>query len=184
MRMRFVVMVMLLPALMWEGSECRSSCRLTNISITVESEECGSCITIDTTACAGLCKTQNQVYDVRILDGKVYINPHSTLSLCLIPVTKITHQDSLPVEINFLRKNTLHVSHQNPSHLRPTGKGFFEASPPTQPNRKDNLTVMEPGIIKRGKGGTLRFRCAPSHSVQLCCSGRHKLSEGVRGDLC
>ncbi|KTG37936.1 hypothetical protein cypCar_00014567, partial [Cyprinus carpio] len=68
---------------------------------------------------------QNQVYDVRILDGKVYINPHSTLSLCLIPVTKITHQ------------------------------GFFEASPPTQPNRKDNLTVVEPGIIKRGKGGTL-----------------------------
>ncbi|XP_073693183.1 follitropin subunit beta [Garra rufa] len=62
MRMRFVVMVMLLPALMRAGSECRSSCRLTNISITVESEECGSCITIDTTACAGLCKTQDRVY--------------------------------------------------------------------------------------------------------------------------
>ncbi|XP_016427163.1 gonadotropin subunit beta-1-like [Sinocyclocheilus rhinocerous] len=62
MRMHFVVMVMLLPALMRAGSECRSSCRLTNISITVESEECGSCFTIDTTACAGLCKTQESVY--------------------------------------------------------------------------------------------------------------------------
>lgn len=30
-----------------------------------------------------------------------------------------------------------------------------EASPPAQPNRKDNLTVVEPGKIKRGKGGTL-----------------------------
>ncbi|XP_048039308.1 follitropin subunit beta [Megalobrama amblycephala] len=62
MRMRFVVMVMLLPALMRAGSECRSSCRLTNISITMESEECGSCITIDTTACAGFCTTQDRVY--------------------------------------------------------------------------------------------------------------------------
>ncbi|KAA0723339.1 Gonadotropin subunit beta-1 [Triplophysa tibetana] len=62
MRMHFVVMVMLLPVLMRAVSEGRSSCRLTNISITVESEECGSCITIDTTACAGLCKTQERVY--------------------------------------------------------------------------------------------------------------------------
>ncbi|XP_057195351.1 follitropin subunit beta [Triplophysa rosa] len=62
MRMHFVVMVMLLPVLMRAVSESRSSCRLTNISITVENEECGSCITIDTTACAGLCKTLERVY--------------------------------------------------------------------------------------------------------------------------
>uniref|UniRef100_A0A8C1PDL0 Uncharacterized protein n=1 Tax=Cyprinus carpio TaxID=7962 RepID=A0A8C1PDL0_CYPCA len=42
---------------------------------------------------------------------------------------------------------------------------FFEASPPTQPNRKDNLTVMEPGIIKRGKGGTLASRVALLQSL-------------------
>uniref|UniRef100_A0A8C1BBR7 Uncharacterized protein n=1 Tax=Cyprinus carpio carpio TaxID=630221 RepID=A0A8C1BBR7_CYPCA len=42
---------------------------------------------------------------------------------------------------------------------------FFEASPPTQPNRKDNLTVVEPGIIKRGKGGTLASRVALLQSL-------------------
>lgn len=30
-----------------------------------------------------------------------------------------------------------------------------EANPPAHPYRKDNLTVVEPGKIKRGKGGTL-----------------------------
>ncbi|XP_051558987.1 gonadotropin subunit beta-1-like isoform X2 [Myxocyprinus asiaticus] len=69
MRMRFVVMVMLLPVLMRAGSEYSSSCRLTNISITVESEECGSCITIDTTACAGLCITQERVYRSPLLQS-------------------------------------------------------------------------------------------------------------------
>lgn len=29
-----------------------------------------------------------------------------------------------------------------------------ECAPPAQPNRKDSLTVVEPGKIKRGKGGT------------------------------
>lgn len=38
-----------------------------------------------------------------------------------------------------------------------------EAIPPAHPKRKDNLTVVDPGKIKRGKGGTLvnfvPFRC-------------------------
>lgn len=29
-----------------------------------------------------------------------------------------------------------------------------ECAPPAQPSRIDNLTVVEPGKIKRGKGGT------------------------------
>ncbi|XP_073762459.1 follitropin subunit beta isoform X2 [Danio rerio] len=62
MRMRVLVLALLLPVLMSAESECRCSCRLTNISITVESEECGSCVTIDTTACAGLCWTMDRVY--------------------------------------------------------------------------------------------------------------------------
>ncbi|KAF5897747.1 follicle stimulating hormone beta subunit, partial [Clarias magur] len=51
-------MVLLLPMLVWAGSDCKTRCHLTSISITVESDECGSCITINTTACAGLCQTQ------------------------------------------------------------------------------------------------------------------------------
>ncbi|KAM9493972.1 follitropin subunit beta [Clarias gariepinus] len=60
--MRGVAMVLLLPMLVWAGSECKTRCRLTSISITVESDECGSCITINTTACAGLCQTQERAY--------------------------------------------------------------------------------------------------------------------------
>lgn len=29
-----------------------------------------------------------------------------------------------------------------------------QATPPAQPSRKDTLTVLQPGKIKRGKGGT------------------------------
>ncbi|TRY56639.1 hypothetical protein DNTS_011046 [Danionella cerebrum] len=61
-RMHVVAMVLLLPAVMSLEKGWRSSCGLTNISITVESEECGSCITIETTACAGGCWTEDQVY--------------------------------------------------------------------------------------------------------------------------
>ncbi|KAK2819840.1 hypothetical protein Q7C36_021486 [Tachysurus vachellii] len=57
-----VTMVLLLPMLVWAGTECQAHCFLTNISFTVESDECSSCITINTTACAGLCKTQQRAY--------------------------------------------------------------------------------------------------------------------------
>ncbi|RXN05130.1 hypothetical protein ROHU_012773 [Labeo rohita] len=40
-----------------------------------------------------------------------------------------------------------------------------ETSPPAQPNRKDSLTIVEPGKIKRGKGGTLASRIALLHSL-------------------
>ncbi|XP_043101418.1 uncharacterized protein HI_0077-like isoform X2 [Puntigrus tetrazona] len=125
---------------------------------------------------------QNQVYDVHVLDGKVYINTQSTLSLCPIPTTKITHQDSLPVEITS-SENTLCIwatrilhtpdpqekvsltkmvqENWDSGKITETG----EASPPVQPNRKDNLTVVEPGKIKRGKGGTLASRIALLHSL-------------------
>ncbi|XP_051991027.1 uncharacterized protein HI_0077 isoform X4 [Xyrauchen texanus] len=126
---------------------------------------------------------QNQVYDVRVLDGKVYINTQSTLSLCPIPVAKITHQDNLPMEVISASENTLCM--WATKILRtpdPQEKVFLtrmvqekwnsgaiteigEASPPVQPSRKDNLTVMEPGKIKRGKGGTLASRIALLHSL-------------------
>uniref|UniRef100_A0A673K3D0 Si:ch73-314g15.3 n=1 Tax=Sinocyclocheilus rhinocerous TaxID=307959 RepID=A0A673K3D0_9TELE len=121
---------------------------------------------------------QNQVYDVRVLDGNVYINTQSMLSLCPIPVTKITHQDSLPVEINS-SENTLclwatKILHTSDPQEKVSltkivqenwNSGEITDSPPAQPNRKDNLTVVEPGKIKRGKGGTLVSRIALLHSL-------------------
>lgn len=38
-------------------------------------------------------------------------------------------------------------------------------SPPDQPKRKTNLTVLDPAKIKRGKGGTLESRVALLHSL-------------------
>lgn len=58
--MQAVTMVLLFPMLVWAGSECKARCRLTNIPIIVRNDECGSSITINTTACAGLCQTQVQ----------------------------------------------------------------------------------------------------------------------------
>ncbi|KAK3509689.1 hypothetical protein QTP70_008436 [Hemibagrus guttatus] len=60
--MHRVAMMLLLPMLVWAGTERKARCRLTNITITVESDECGSCITINTMACAGLCQTQERAY--------------------------------------------------------------------------------------------------------------------------
>ncbi|XP_051558799.1 uncharacterized protein HI_0077 isoform X2 [Myxocyprinus asiaticus] len=126
---------------------------------------------------------QNQVYDVRVLDGKVHINTQSTLSLCPIPVAKITHQENLPMEINSASENTLCMwatkilrtpdPQEKVSLTRMVQEKWNigtiteigEASPPTQPSRKDNLTVLEPGKIKRGKGGTLASRIALLHSL-------------------
>ncbi|XP_030048596.1 uncharacterized protein LOC115462752 [Microcaecilia unicolor] len=39
------------------------------------------------------------------------------------------------------------------------------ANPPAQPSRKAELTVLHPGRIKRGKGGTLASRIALLHSL-------------------
>ncbi|KAM8818140.1 follitropin subunit beta [Rhynchonycteris naso] len=41
---------------------CCNSCELTNITITVEKEECGFCLSINTTWCAGYCYTRDLVY--------------------------------------------------------------------------------------------------------------------------
>uniref|UniRef100_A0AAY4BUN9 CTCK domain-containing protein n=2 Tax=Denticeps clupeoides TaxID=299321 RepID=A0AAY4BUN9_9TELE len=50
-------------SLSWATPDCRHGCRLTNISIMVEDEECGSYTSIQSTACAGFCKTKEPVYE-------------------------------------------------------------------------------------------------------------------------
>ncbi|XP_007246969.3 uncharacterized protein HI_0077 [Astyanax mexicanus] len=128
---------------------------------------------------------QNQVYDVRVVDGKVYINTQSNLSRYPVPVTKTAKTDaSLPGEINSASsENTLCfwatkiLCTPDPQekvkltkevqHWWDTGKitEIGECAPPAQPSRIDKLTVVQPGKIKRGKGGTQASRIALLHSL-------------------
>ncbi|KAB5525897.1 hypothetical protein PHYPO_G00145520 [Pangasianodon hypophthalmus] len=128
---------------------------------------------------------QNQVYDVRIVDGKLYINTQSSLSLYPVPVTKKATRDALlPTETKLdSSENTLCFWARKilctPDPLEKvaltkkvqswwdTGEitEIGECAPPAQPSRIDSLTVVEPGKIKRGKGGTQASRIALLHSL-------------------
>ncbi|XP_036440087.1 uncharacterized protein HI_0077 isoform X1 [Colossoma macropomum] len=128
---------------------------------------------------------QNQVYDVRVVDGNVYINTQSTLSRYPVPVTKTAKTDVLsPVEIKSASsENTLCfwatkilctpdpeekvALTKDVQRWWDTGKitEIGECAPPDQPSRMDSLTVVEPGKIKRGKGGTQASRIALLHSL-------------------
>ncbi|XP_030622513.1 uncharacterized protein LOC115805944 [Chanos chanos] len=128
---------------------------------------------------------QNQVYDVRVVDDMVYINTQSSLSLSPIPSTNTAPQENLlPVEVaSNPSENTLCfwatkvLCTADPKEKVALTKEIQEwwnsgkitevgeATPPAQPSRKDNLTVLEPGKIKRGKGGTQASRIALLHSL-------------------
>ncbi|KAJ8340332.1 hypothetical protein SKAU_G00349650 [Synaphobranchus kaupii] len=128
---------------------------------------------------------QNQVYEVRVVQGNIYINTQNALSLCPIPendmvsfgrllpddVKSTPPEDSLcfwatkilltpdPNEKVALTQEVL--QRWNSGKITDVG----QASPPAQPSRKGSLTVLEPGKIKRGKGGTLASRIALLHSL-------------------
>ncbi|XP_076854768.1 uncharacterized protein HI_0077 [Brachyhypopomus gauderio] len=128
---------------------------------------------------------QNQVYDVRVVDGKIFINTQNTLTLYPIPEKKGASSDtSLPQEIKSTSsENTLCywatkilgtpdpqekvVLTKQVQAWWDTGKitEIGECVPPAQPSRTDALTVVEPGRIKRGKGGTQASRIALLHSL-------------------
>ncbi|XP_062405735.1 uncharacterized protein si:ch73-314g15.3 [Sardina pilchardus] len=128
---------------------------------------------------------QNQVYNVKVVQGKVYVNSQNELSqspfpeantivvdqLCIANGNKQSSENSLcywatkilctpdPEEKVTL---TLEVQRKWNSGEIPDVGG---ATPPAQPSRKENLTVLQPGKIKRGKGGTLASRVALLHSL-------------------
>ncbi|XP_053348320.1 uncharacterized protein HI_0077 [Clarias gariepinus] len=128
---------------------------------------------------------QNQVYSVRVVDEKLYINTPSQLSLYPVPVGKKTKQDALlPMETKLdssentlcfwatkilstpdpLEKVALTKQVQSLWDTREITE-IGECAPPAQPSRIDSLTVVEPGKIKRGKGGTQASRIALLHSM-------------------
>lgn len=127
---------------------------------------------------------QNQVYEVKVVEAKVYVNTQNSLSLTPIPVANISTGKLLPEDnVPPLSQNTLcfwatkilctpdpkeKVSLTLEVQERWISGEITEvgtATPPSQPSRKDSLTVLEPGKIKRGKGGTQASRIALLHSL-------------------
>ncbi|KAI5626218.1 hypothetical protein C0J50_14208 [Silurus asotus] len=128
---------------------------------------------------------QNQVYDVREVDGKLYINTQSSLSLYPVSGAKKANRDAtLPTEPKLeSSENTLCFwatkilctpDPQEKVALTKQVQSWWdtgeiteigECAPPAQPSRIDSLTVVEPGKIKRGKGGTQASRIALLHSL-------------------
>ncbi|KAG7468141.1 hypothetical protein MATL_G00139600 [Megalops atlanticus] len=128
---------------------------------------------------------QNQIYEVRVVQDNVYINTQNALSLCPIPeintvslgkesledVKSTSTEDTLcywatkilctpdPKDKVMLTQEVL--ERWNSGKITEVG----QAAPPAQPSRKDSLTVLEPGKIKRGKGGTQASRIALLHSL-------------------
>ncbi|XP_064422026.1 uncharacterized protein SI:CH73-314G15.3 isoform X2 [Latimeria chalumnae] len=128
---------------------------------------------------------QNQVYDVQVCNGKVYVQVQSLLSL-----TPIKEVDALQCGKLTLTNVPLSSSETtlcywaakilcmpDPEEKVRTTREVQEwwnsgkiteigqAEAPACPRRKENLTVLEPGRIKRGKGGTLASRIALLHSL-------------------
>ena len=129
---------------------------------------------------------RTNTYEVRVVDGRVYVNIEIQLSLSK-PSESTESSTRLCVSaggnkiaaadetITGWARNILNTP-QPDEKVRLTkdyverwrsGKpvDFGEVEMPTQPQRKENLTILEPGKIKRGRGGTLNSRIAILHSL-------------------
>ncbi|XP_063781689.1 uncharacterized protein HI_0077-like isoform X1 [Pseudophryne corroboree] len=129
---------------------------------------------------------QNQVYDVKLCEGKVYIMAQNALSLTPWKETQcklsgdtestestqvIDDESSLTYWANKIlctpnpeeKAKLTHQVQELWKSWKVTELGQVE--PPAQPSRKESLTIVQPGRIKRGKGGTLASRIALLHSL-------------------
>lgn len=129
---------------------------------------------------------QNEVYEVKVCEGKVYIQTQSALSLTPWKKTPAKQPDSVGAaersqgidhkcSLTYWASKILctpdpeekaKLTHQvqelwNSEKITEIG----DTGPPVQPSRKENLTIVQPGRIKRGKGGTLASRIALLHSL-------------------
>ncbi|XP_069481202.1 uncharacterized protein HI_0077-like isoform X2 [Ambystoma mexicanum] len=137
----------------------------------------------DGTSSSGL---QNQVYEVKVCEGKVYVQTQNALSR--IPTKE---DEIMPCGVHVTVENSKCSNSENTlsfwaakilctpdpeekanltHHIRDlwnTGQitEVGQVHPPAQPSRKSNLRIVEPGRIKRGKGGTLASRIALLHSL-------------------
>ncbi|KAL1007519.1 hypothetical protein UPYG_G00087860 [Umbra pygmaea] len=129
---------------------------------------------------------QNQIYGIRVVQDMIYVKTQNKLSLSPITETntsngsgKMTATDceSSPSEdtLCFWAKKILCTSDPKEKvsltlevQKRWDGGEISEVgqtTPPVQPSRMENLTVLQPGKVKRGKGGTQASRIALLHSL-------------------
>uniref|UniRef100_A0A6I8R635 Rieske domain-containing protein n=1 Tax=Xenopus tropicalis TaxID=8364 RepID=A0A6I8R635_XENTR len=129
---------------------------------------------------------QNQVYEVKVYEGKVYIQTQNALSLtpwketpCTVSVNSepaaISQGSDAESTLSYWACKILSTADpqekvkltQHVQTLWESGKisEIGQMEPPAQPQRKENLIIVQPGRIKRGKGGTLSSRIALLHSM-------------------
>ncbi|KAG9489043.1 hypothetical protein GDO78_005183 [Eleutherodactylus coqui] len=130
---------------------------------------------------------QNQVYEVKVCEGKVYIQTQNALSLTPWKKTPpkqpggctgdtgnkqvIDDECSLTYWASKIlctpdaeeKAKLTHRVQEMWNAGKITEIGHKE--PPEHPSRMENLTIVQPGQIKRGKGGTLTSRIALLHSL-------------------
>ncbi|KAK0132721.1 Rieske domain-containing protein [Merluccius polli] len=110
---------------------------------------------------------QNNVYDVRVVRGDVFVNTPNALSLAPFPVTSATCTDvhsesSAEDSLCFwaakilstpdpMEKVDLTFKVQERWDSAPGAMEVGRTAPPQQPSRKEDLTVLQPGKIKRGR---------------------------------
>ncbi|KAM4747842.1 uncharacterized protein HI_0077-like isoform 2-T3 [Rhinophrynus dorsalis] len=129
---------------------------------------------------------QNQVYEVKVYEDNVYIQTQNTLSFTPWKETQCRHLVSMEsaqspksseseTSLCYWASKILRNADpeekvkltQQVQALWDSGKvtEIGQMEPPVQPSRKENLTIVQPGKIKRGKGGTLASRIALLHSL-------------------
>ncbi|KAM9312711.1 putative protein-like [Gastrophryne carolinensis] len=129
---------------------------------------------------------QNQVYEVKVYEGKVYIKTPNALSVTPWKDGTSKRSDHTESEqspqgtadqcsLTYWASKILCTADpeekakvtQQVQELWNSGKitEMGQTEPPSQPSRKENLTIVQPGRIKRGKGGTLASRIALLHSL-------------------
>ncbi|KAJ8036135.1 Rieske domain-containing protein [Holothuria leucospilota] len=128
---------------------------------------------------------QQQMYTVKVLEGNIYVNTSSEL---LVPSSNTTEncEDSkedissavVPSNADTLCDWAVRILMTADPHEKvqlthkvkerwDSGdiKEIGSATPPSQPHRQDDLQVLAPGKIKRGKAGTKASRIAVLHSL-------------------
>ncbi|XP_029431486.1 uncharacterized protein LOC115075330 [Rhinatrema bivittatum] len=129
---------------------------------------------------------QNQVYEVKVLDGKVYVRTQSTLSRSPFKTSNLPQcVTDTPSESSqscssdstlcyWAAKILCTPDPEEKATLTHQVQEFWDAgkiteigqiTPPAHPSRQADLNVVQPGRIKRGKGGMMASRIALLHSL-------------------
>ncbi|XP_071825940.1 uncharacterized protein HI_0077-like [Apostichopus japonicus] len=128
---------------------------------------------------------QQQMYTVKVLEGKIYVNTSSELITsssqeveqeekakdAVPPAIVASDSDSLcDWAVRILMTSDPHekvrLTHEVQERWTAGDiKEVGSCTPPSQPHRQEGLTVLEPGKIKRGKAGTKASRVSVLHSL-------------------